>query len=98
MTAATHTPGPWEADSNGKIWGDIENPVHDGDSPLLAEMWGNGAEQRANARLIAAATDLLSTARETAEQPCSTLSYEDGEPGCCWTCRARAAVAKATHD
>lgn len=31
-----HTETPWETNYTGNIWGDIENPVHDGDSPLVA--------------------------------------------------------------
>lgn len=29
------TPTPWATDYTGNIWGDTENPDHDGDSPLL---------------------------------------------------------------
>ena len=30
-------PAPYETNYTGNVWGDINNPEHDGDSPLLAK-------------------------------------------------------------
>jgi hypothetical protein len=57
------------------------------------------AEHLANAAFIVTAVNnhygLLDAARAAANKPCSTESAEDLEPGCCESCRARAALAKA---
>lgn len=53
------------------------------------------AIQKAKALLADAAPDLLETARDFASMPCETLGVEDLEGGCCRTCRARRAIAKA---
>jgi hypothetical protein len=39
---------------------------------------------------------LLESVKELAEEPCSTKGLEDLEGGCCRSCRARDALAKAT--
>lgn len=57
--AAGGTPGDWETNYTGNIWGDIDNPEHDGDSPLL----GNILEQK-NARFIAKAPQMVSIIRQ----------------------------------
>jgi hypothetical protein len=41
--------------------------------------------------------ELLEVAREAAQQPCSSTGLEDMEPGCCKSCRARAALASVKH-
>lgn len=65
-----HTPGPWEVDSCGDPL--IVNGPEHGDASIVAILatdaanaWGYGEEEtRANARLIAAAPDLLDAAEE----------------------------------
>ncbi len=102
MKAVKHTPGPWETDSNGKVWGDIDNEALDGDSPLLAEMFGNGAEQRANGKLIEAAPDLLKVCQEMEsllriENPAHRGNPKAHEAACkAHRIKMQAAVAKAT--
>lgn len=49
MTKQSHTPTPWETNHTGNIWGDVYNPEHDGDLPLLFKPHGN---QEANAAFI----------------------------------------------
>lgn len=79
----SHTPGPW---SNERIWDTPETRIHarrDGGVPVaLAEvftMWNPG-EKEANARLIAAAPDLLDALRELlAAWMTSMPPYEAGK-------------------
>lgn len=63
-----HTPGPWEVDVDGTGWAigpsdrfvatiDIDHTIDENDTPL------SDAECEANARLIAAAPDLLEALR-----------------------------------
>ena len=57
-----HTPIPWETNYTGNIWGDIDNPEHDGDFPLLArvELWEaspHDEEAKANAVFICKAVN-----------------------------------------
>jgi hypothetical protein len=48
------TPGPWDV-KDGNVFGDINNPKHDGDSPLIGEIWKHPAKAfRANGKYIAA--------------------------------------------
>ena len=47
------TPLPWESNYAGVIFGDIDNPEHDGDSPLIGHIDGHGkATNEANAAFI----------------------------------------------
>lgn len=98
MSAAQHTPGPWSVD-----------PIDDLDAHILGKPNGFCAdiiadvksfdldEGQANARLIAAAPDLLEALKGAVDAadafeagvPLST-SFED------WLASARAAIAKAT--
>lgn len=54
MSAARHTPGPWEASSE---WNphSLQIPVTDADGGPIANVWGGNDEALGNARLIAAA-------------------------------------------
>ena len=69
MKRLKHTPAPWKVSygNNGSIFGDIDNPKHDGDSPYIGTVSGfrNATpideETKANAKLIAAAPQLLQT-------------------------------------
>ena len=69
QTQTAHTPGPWEVGNENPMSGDIN--VLDEQSPFevaLVRGSGNG-QARANARLIAAAPDLLA-ACEAAIRTC----------------------------
>lgn len=58
MTEAKHTPGPWIAD--GSKWRGQITVRRAGDIPSpIADMWLNGDDPAANARLIAAAPDMM---------------------------------------
>ena len=88
MTQTNHTPGPWEIDDAAFDGLDIVSPqgrvamLNNGEPCEDADIW-------ANARLIAAAPDMLAAlvwAVETAD----TEQYEAD-----WYAAARAAIAKA---
>ena len=71
MSTVQHTPGPWFADSQGRIWRRDPSELYEngggvaGDKPLATVYVGwsgegkSGYPREANARLIAAAPDLL---------------------------------------
>lgn len=66
MSNSMHTPGPWEVSigNSGSIFGDLNNPVHDGDNPYIGTVAGIGVdvdipECTANAKLIAAAPEMF---------------------------------------
>lgn len=121
MSAAKHTPGPWEADAQDMQQGaddiftvSIWAPWLDGDRPhigtvsafsLLSETRGGTEfvttdapsidkleEAKANARLIAAAPDLLAALLE-ADQDFATEGFNEDGP---YRKPLRAAIAKAT--
>jgi hypothetical protein len=80
---AEHTPGPWWVDGPGE---GIE--VHD-TFGRTASVWGEGAEAWANARLIAAATELLAALK-------AGLHQLEGDTGKHCLCKLfRTAIAKA---
>lgn len=58
------TPAPWATDYTCNVWGDCDNPIHDGDSPLLMKMWGGGAEQKANAEFTVLAPQMARIIRD----------------------------------
>lgn len=84
MTKTQHTPGPWSQD-NGHIWhGDIHIAA-------LTQNWSDGGTQKlANARLIAAAPDLLAALQAI----CDGVNWAHAD------CRevARAAIKQATGE
>lgn len=92
-----HTPGPWTADLDGYDYEICQGPL------LIAELgsWpgSQGAEQIANARLIAAAPDLLEALKacEALIHACGPMfkgiQFEAGSPPALY--EARAAIAKA---
>lgn len=95
-----HTPGPWKCSTYGQrisidtennevgIWGIAHiNPDGDGRNGIPS------ASNRANARLIAAAPDLLEILKEALDV---MGTWDDAEPG--WATTARAAIAKAGGD
>jgi hypothetical protein len=71
MSEVKHTPGPWKVcvGNSGSIFGDLNNRAHDGDNPYIGTVAGIGVDQdipecTANAKLIAAAPELLTAAKE----------------------------------
>lgn len=98
-----HTPGPWHVDPEypTSVQGRDAGPG----TPMICEMFTSSqfvspAEQRANARLIAAAPELLSVLIQAVESsgfslsgPTDSRAAEHNEPA--WVCNARAAIAKA---
>jgi hypothetical protein len=103
MTTA-HTPGPWRQ-GNGYYWG--EGYAICGDHGIVAGVVGKGypcglgrhPESDANARLIAAAPELLAALERFAALPCTMPQgghCSMVHPGAfCAPCHARAAVARA---
>lgn len=102
-----HTPGPWYPDPKGYVW---RRPLTDlyeyggavaGDKPLatVCKGWWGENEQgypvEANARLIAAAPDLLAVCQEL-EQSAEYWSEYNVPLGI--VDRIKAAIAKATGD
>ena len=84
-----HTPGPWKAQDESNY----SAPIIEGDGRPVAEVYGDGLEQRkANARLIAAAPDLLE-ALKTLFRECAMVHKHWGEN--CNQAAADAAVTKA---
>jgi len=113
MSTAKHTPGPWQARWQDPIDVDdcariaIETAPDAGD--IAGIHHATRGEDEANARLIAAAPDLLAAAVEALQEAdhsplCACHEWAAVEIGpivrqkpCdCWVSRARAAVAKAT--
>lgn len=87
MSAAKHTPGPW--------WVDVHKNVMAAGGMVAFPCISAGFDQAANARLIAAAPELLEAA-EQAECACSVRERNSGHRIGCWMPSLRAAIAKAT--
>ena len=96
---ALHTPGPWEAKHREGTDGDYRTEVFSAKHGGIATCdWtpknlGNGVTatyREANARLIAAAPDLLAALQAIAKTECASLALEYVQG------IARAAIAKAT--
>ena len=90
MTNTQHTPGPWEADSDAYVVNEYNRVIAD----VFINDDDNREERAANARLIAAAPELLAALQAVAE-------YWDGgpyynKPGEV-EALFRAAIAKATE-
>lgn len=85
----THTPGPWY--TNGTM---VEQDTGSDPCYPIAGLETDVPEWQANARLIAAAPELLEVAIRYAMRECET---RDGvnTTGACGPCAARAAIAKA---
>ncbi len=100
--AVSHTPGPWTTKANG-----YRNQMTI--EPCIGAVYGAGEELKANARLIAAAPDLLEALEACVEQldhvpndcwatgPFTGNALQDlvACPGCAALKKARAAIAKA---
>ena len=104
MSETKHTPGPWETDRNNVHLTQIAT-IHQCLNNDWVEVWSPNAlgaseeEMEANARLIAAAPDLLAALESIAsmydyEAACGDLASRLYEA----TCLARAAIAKATGE
>lgn len=88
MTEAKHRPGPWQAcNYDGRC------RVILGDDMRIAVVLGDHDESAANARLIAAAPDLL----EALERCLNFIENTESEMGDTLECgdKARAAIARA---
>ena len=80
-----YTPGPWHIANGVQIRSNRDQ---------IAKIWMmRGGEGRANARLIAAAPDLLEALIELAD--CGAEAWGEDRPCVKW---ARAAIAKATGE
>ncbi len=87
-----HTPGPWFAlEKSGP---NVARVVSE-EGNNIAFLSAMNGRSKDDCHLISAAPDLLATARDFVLMPCETLGVEDLEGGCCRTCRARDAIAKA---
>lgn len=93
MTTQTHTPGPWTFDRLGGGWGCIiRNGAPAKDTFRIAEL-AESPQIEANARLIAAAPDLLAALQDLME------FWDAGtpvHPGAEVVSQAREAISKAT--
>lgn len=97
----THTPGPWEVGYQGLS---IYGPDRHGTTLVIARSLDTSRqhcdpqEAQANARLIAAAPELLDVAKDVLAE-CMDTYYDPRDMGGDWLrlCdRLRAAIAKAT--
>lgn len=103
---ATHTPGPWINGPYGQVWIglrlDPDGKWRDDGEPQIVASPGAllpAGEARANARLIAAAPDLLLAAKEAAVVIAAAAKAAGADPmqGTCLP-RLMAAIHKATQE
>ena len=101
MADVKHTPGPWAVDSDGSGWYIEATPERGHSLAFIAspefqeEPDTSASEAEANARLIAAAPDLLEALQWLVDiLPDPDLDNDELQRT--WTRRARAAIAKAT--
>ena len=98
-----HTPGPWEWNGPNQLWGgerateEVLTAKDDGEpygmhSALIEHHWDGGVA-KANARLIAAAPELLEALRALIDMD---VAYQRGPAVQEAVEAARAAIAKAT--
>jgi hypothetical protein len=99
------TPGPWEVckGNKGSIFGDLDNPKHDGDNPYIGTVAGIGSdddhpENTANAHLIASAPDLFEALRLALPyiENAYECAFPDADHNDNVLTMARAALARAT--
>lgn len=108
--SAKHTPGPWRYDritiGHEDNW---KNPVVQYEGGYIGRVGWQGStirgmssltpetleEAEANARLIAAAPDLLAFVSEVASYSCSCDKQPSRGSKTCWQCRAAALKLKA---
>lgn len=83
-----HTKGPWKV-STGYIFGDQENLMRDwnGDNPLICSLFTHISEEntKANAKLIAAAPEMLQVLKETFDILDGVLGDTDPQIDDSWT-------------
>jgi len=94
VQSVVHTPGPWTVANNGKsvLAGSVK--INQQAGPCAASAGVQIAidrELQANAKLIAAAVDLLEALQEVVEDGLKTNTTE-------WIKKANAAIAKATGE
>ncbi|HDS1569315.1 hypothetical protein [Stenotrophomonas maltophilia] len=97
--SSKHTPGPWETDRNNVHTGQIAT-IHHCLNNDWVEVWSpnwpaDEAEQEANARLIAAAPELLYVA-ELVDDVSDRIDHDPDSAFGQLVAAARAAIAKAT--
>lgn len=97
-----HTPAPWNTERNDHHAGNIVTVFHCQNNDCVeiwSENWPDAEAQEANARLIAAAPELLEALKSLCECYCESgnyLSKEDRNRHRITLIKARAAIAKAT--
>ena len=98
----TVTPGPWMSNKHHSFGNDsfVITGANSELTPFICRVSADTPEDEANARLIAAAPELIATLTDAVEDAGFSLSgptdhrvAEDGEPK--WVCRAREVIAKA---
>jgi hypothetical protein len=102
MTDTKHTPGPWAVCPDGRLTPGATVPVYsasdaEGLRLTVALVRTIGPEGDADARLIAAAPELLAALEEFCRECDGYLDGNDGRP---WgtLLKGRAAIAKATGE
>jgi hypothetical protein len=101
MTERKHTPGPWKAEPDEA---DEICILQDSTGLIVTYAFPNGKEREANARLIAAAPELLEALQDLldeAEASHGIAMAVQGYPRLPWPdefVAARAAIVKATGD
>ena len=88
-----HTPGPWEIETGRPL-----EVVLRADGTAVGAAYGSDSEAEANARLIAAAPDLLDIAQRVVAE-CTDTFHDPADMSPEWVAiyrDARAAIAKAT--
>ena len=99
---AVHTPGPWTTDpecGNETVLGSDGIMVADCSITVLHVTYRTYAIDRANARLVAAAPDLLAaceSALKRLAEPCGWDCDKAAAPNCSTCNQLRAAIAKTT--
>lgn len=93
MSGATHTPGPW-IDGGRAGYGRMVRAGSDAEPRWIAVVYGEGTtpEFEANARLIAAAPELLVALKGFVHEECPIVTHH--RPDCLW-CAALRVIAKA---
>lgn len=96
MTDTTHTPGPWIVTPDDYAVYETDDHGQRGETVCVLSGYGSNKSLRnANARLIAAAPELLAALEEFCRECDGYLDGNDGHP---WgtLLKGRAAIAKAT--